>query len=201
MAQDDRRHNTEYETAVIGISMKISSEAIPSGGIMVQVVSRSYSWQHCARGRGGCAAGVEEVTKDIQMYLRRQAQGLSQDKTTSIEKEIQLLREFFDKAMFDAETHLRDLDNKIEKTLKANRELDGRVIDLNVDVNEQNLKRDTELEVKNAEGVQRRMSVIVKRSQLITKIQEQYNDILVMQTELELLRLKTFPTLKYKTLF
>nr|CAD7463113.1 unnamed protein product [Timema tahoe] len=108
---------------------------------------------------------------------------------------------FFDKAMFDAETHLRDLDKRIEKTLKANRELDGRVIDLNVDVNEQNLQRDTELEVKNAEGVQRRMSVIVKRSRLITKIQEQYNDILVMQTELELLRLKTFPTLKYKTLF
>nr|CAD7603416.1 unnamed protein product [Timema genevievae] len=108
---------------------------------------------------------------------------------------------FFDKAMFDAETHLRDLDKRIEKTLKANRELDGRVIDLNVDVNEHNLQRDTELEVKNAEGVQRRMSVIVKRSRLITKIQEQYNDILVMQTELELLRLKTFPTLKYKTLF
>nr|CAD7449568.1 unnamed protein product [Timema bartmani] len=34
-----------------------------------------------------------KVTKDIQMYLRRQAQGLPQDKTTSLEKELQLLRE------------------------------------------------------------------------------------------------------------
>lgn len=45
------------------------------------------------------------------------------------------------------------------------------------------------------------MAAIVKRSKLVKQIQEQHNEILVLQTELELLKLKTYPTLKFKTLF
>lgn len=42
------------------------------------------------------------------------------------------------------------------------------------------------------------MSTLLKRAKLVKQIQENHNEILVLQTELELLRLKTFPTLKYK---
>lgn len=42
------------------------------------------------------------------------------------------------------------------------------------------------------------MAMIVKRSQLVTRIQQVHNDNIVLQTELELLRLRTYPTLKYK---
>lgn len=44
------------------------------------------------------------------------------------------------------------------------------------------------------------MSLIVRRSRLVKQIQDQHNEILILQTELELLRLKTYPTLKFKTL-
>lgn len=40
----------------------------------------------------------------------------------------------------------------------------------------------------------------MQRSRLCTQIQKQHNEILVLQTELELLRLKTYPTLKYNVL-
>lgn len=39
------------------------------------------------------------------------------------------------------------------------------------------------------------MKNIVKRAQMITNIQELHKEIMVLQTELELLFLKTFPTL------
>jgi hypothetical protein len=39
------------------------------------------------------------------------------------------------------------------------------------------------------------MTSIFKRSQLVAIIKKQYSEILVLQTELELLHLKTYPTL------
>lgn len=45
------------------------------------------------------------------------------------------------------------------------------------------------------------MKSIIKRSAIIKNIQEQHNEILVLRTELELARLKTYPTLKFKTMF
>lgn len=44
------------------------------------------------------------------------------------------------------------------------------------------------------------MDLIINRSKLVKKIQEVHSEILQLQTELELLRLKTYPTLKYKSL-
>lgn len=42
------------------------------------------------------------------------------------------------------------------------------------------------------------MATLLKRAKLVKMIQENHNEILVLQTELELLRLKTYPTLKFK---
>lgn len=42
------------------------------------------------------------------------------------------------------------------------------------------------------------MKGMLHRNQLVQKIQKNHNEILVLQAELELLRLRTFPTFKYK---
>jgi len=44
------------------------------------------------------------------------------------------------------------------------------------------------------------MASIVRRSQLVATIKKQHTEKLVLQTELESLRLKTYPTLTYKAL-
>lgn len=38
----------------------------------------------------------------------------------------------------------------------------------------------------------------MKRNNLVNQIQKNQQEIIVLQTELELLRLKTYPTFKYK---
>lgn len=43
-----------------------------------------------------------------------------------------------------------------------------------------------------------RMDALLKRSSLVQQIQQNHREILVLQTELELLRLKTYPTFKYR---
>lgn len=43
-----------------------------------------------------------------------------------------------------------------------------------------------------------RMELLLKRSALVQQIQKNHQEILVLQTELELLRLRTYPTFKYK---
>ena len=41
---------------------------------------------------------------------------------------------------------------------------------------------------------------IMKRTRLMKSVQDNYNDLLALQTQLELLRLKTYPTLRLKGL-
>ncbi|KAJ4435776.1 hypothetical protein ANN_18395, partial [Periplaneta americana] len=142
-----------------------------------------------------------KVTKDIQMYLRRRARGVNEEKgILSFEREISLLRESYEKQIRKLQQQLDELDMKINKQRKENRKLDARVTSLNIDVNEKQLLRDVEFETRQSEAAKQRMASIVKRRQLVSVVQSQHAQILALQTELELLRLKTYPTLKYKTL-
>lgn len=59
------------------------------------------------------------------------------------------------------------------------------------------MKKIAKMKMSNALS---RMATLLKRSKLIKQIQQNHNDILMLQTELELLRLKVYPTLKYKVL-
>ncbi|PSN50662.1 hypothetical protein C0J52_09305 [Blattella germanica] len=142
-----------------------------------------------------------KVTKDIQMFLRRRVHGISEEKVImSLEREVALLRESYEETVKELQGKMDELDKKIAIQNKANRELDNKITAVNVDVSEQQLQRDIEYETRHSEAAKERMASIVKRSQLVALIQKQHTEILGLQTELELLRLKTYPTLKFKTL-
>lgn len=62
-------------------------------------------------------------------------------------------------------------------------------------VSEQNLKRDMELEIKDSTERKRKLAILVERSRLTRKVQQQHAKILELTTMLELLKLRTYPTL------
>ncbi|KAJ9595407.1 hypothetical protein L9F63_013391, partial [Diploptera punctata] len=141
-----------------------------------------------------------KVTKDIQMLLRRRVKGMNEERVIqSPERDVALLKESYENTIKDIKGKISDLNVKIENQRKENRKLDTKITELNLNVSEQQLQRDVEYEIHQEKTTKERMASIVKHTQLVALIQKQHTEMVSLQTELELLRVKTYPTLKNKT--
>ncbi|XP_060535582.1 cilia- and flagella-associated protein 43 [Cylas formicarius] len=144
---------------------------------------------------------VENVkfTKEMQTYLKNKSLGRKTE-TESYEMEIELITATYENKIKDR----RDKYIKMKKQIKAYKEsterLDKTIGDVNMDVCLFKIEKDNELEAREKEIFDARMKGMLKRSALVKRIQQNHNEILVLQTELELLRLRTFPTFKYKVI-
>lgn len=87
------------------------------------------------------------------------------------------------------------MEEKINVKRKENKLLDKQTQDLNVDVTEQHLQKDSEMEEIEQKAAQARMTAIVDRARWVRLVQAQHAQILELGTMLELQRLKTYPTL------
>ncbi|KAG8237545.1 hypothetical protein J437_LFUL017443 [Ladona fulva] len=134
-----------------------------------------------------------KVTKGMLAFLCS-PQSEDQEK---LEKEMNNMKEIFGKKKKDFLRRTDDLDQKISSIGKENKKLDNAIQILSTNINEKLLKCDPKIEEKATAASNARMAAIVRRSHLVTGIQKKYNEILVLQTELEILRLKTFPTFRY----
>ncbi|XP_046988156.1 cilia- and flagella-associated protein 43 [Schistocerca americana] len=142
-----------------------------------------------------------KVTKEMQEYLKRSAKGESDTKgLLPVDKEIAIIKDQYEKKLRELDKMAKEIDMKITAVRKENGALDKKILEMNVVVNEQQLSRDLESEAREAQDSKKLLETIMKRNRMVAKIQKQHNEILVLQTELELLRLKTYPTLKYTTL-
>lgn len=90
---------------------------------------------------------------------------------------------------------VEELEEKINAKRKENKLLDKQTQDLNVDVTEQHLQKDSELEEAEQKSTQARMAAIIDRARWVRLVQTQHAQILELGTMLELQRLKTYPTL------
>jgi len=143
---------------------------------------------------------VEEasVTREMRIYLRRQARGLRDDKTAvQFEKEIENARKTLEKALSREVSKLENIREKIVRTRKRNAELDRAIMEVNVKRWELEHQRDLDEEARQSEHVDRKMRMFRQRSELVRKVQDNYIELLALQTEHELLRMRAYPTLDY----
>ena len=143
------------------------------------------------------------VTRDMRDYLnRRTTKGFKDDKTTQQwEKELEAIKMNCEKRLNNWVLRLKDVENRITRTKNENELMDKKITRMNVDRCELELQRDPLGESKEKEYNDRKMAVLVRRSKLMRKLQKEFTDLLVMQTEHELLRMRRFPTLGlFKTL-
>lgn len=129
------------------------------------------------------------------------------------------MKESYEQVINERKAKVYELQKQINVVKRENKVLDEHINNVNVDVCEFKMKKDEELEtleqcvMKNRynlpilyvyyqfpEHYFYRTATLLKRAKLVKEIQQNHNEILVLQTELELLRLKTYPTLKYKIL-
>ncbi|XP_046615364.1 cilia- and flagella-associated protein 43-like [Neodiprion virginianus] len=142
------------------------------------------------------------VTKEVQEYLKRKAKGFKEDRTQQqLERELELLRRNWEKQLMDWVYKLAAIGAKITAIKKKNSLLDKRIGTMNVVRCEMELQRDVDVESKALAYRKNKMDVLAERSRLVRKLQDNYSELLVLQTEYELLRLRRFPAFKFfKTL-
>lgn len=165
----------------------------------------SAEWEHrCLRRRW---RELEEdlhflrdviVTKDMQAYLKRTAKGWRDDKTPArLQRQIETTTRSLERTFAKESDKLEGIRGKILSVKKKNAVLDRNITEMNVARWGMEYQRDLAMEVRQHEHMDRKMRLYKRRSELVKKIQEDYTELLALQTEHELLRMRTYPTLEF----
>lgn len=163
----------------------------------------SAEWEHrCLRTRW---RELEEdlhflrdvmVTKEMQAYLKRTAKGWRDDKTPArLQRKIETATRSLERALAEETAKLEKIRGKIASVKKRNAALDQSITEMNVARWKMEYQRNLAMETRQQEHMDRKMRLFKLRSELVKKIQDNYVELLALQTEQELLRLRTYPTL------
>ncbi|XP_065080968.1 cilia- and flagella-associated protein 43 [Ochlerotatus camptorhynchus] len=137
-----------------------------------------------------------KITKEVQDWLKRKEMGVVEDLgQLALEREIENTIYAQEKMLQEVKKSVEELEEKINAKRKENKLLDKQMQELNVDVTEQHLQKDSELEEAEQKATQARMTAIIDRARWVRLVQTQHAQILELGTMLELQRLKTYPTL------
>ncbi|XP_017769333.1 PREDICTED: cilia- and flagella-associated protein 43 [Nicrophorus vespilloides] len=139
-----------------------------------------------------------KLTKVLQDFLKSKARGESADKLLSFEHEVELAKLKYVKMINEHKQKIKEIEGKLVQLEIENKKIDKQIKKVNVDVCDYQLHFDKNLEKKEKEFLEMKINAYLKRAKLVSQIQSNHNEILVLQAELEILRLKTFPVLDYK---
>ncbi|XP_076388248.1 cilia- and flagella-associated protein 43 [Megachile rotundata] len=141
------------------------------------------------------------VTKEMQLYLKRKARGAKDDKSQKqLTEHIAAMNQRFEKILDEYRDRLQSIETEIESTRSKNKRLDQQILEMNVARCEMEQRRDLIGEARQQEHAEEKLRMIMKRAALIKKLQDNYAELLELQTEHELLRLRRYPIFGFKML-
>ncbi|XP_043274409.1 cilia- and flagella-associated protein 43-like isoform X3 [Venturia canescens] len=140
-----------------------------------------------------------KVTKEIQDYLK--ARDINTEKTMKTsDRVLESTKKRFNRILEERRKQFEDSVRKIALWKEKNkRSLDAlektKLASFKISMAVHNEHRERETKHRRT-----KLKMIMKRTRLNKKVQENYNELLALQAQLELLRLKTYPTLRLKGL-
>ena len=141
------------------------------------------------------------VTKEMQRYLTRKARGLPDEKTPQqLEDDINAVKRQFSRILEDHQARLESIEKEIAAVRGKNEQLDRQILEMNMARCEMEHQRDLIGEARQREHMERKLRIVMHRSELIKKLQDNYAELIELQTEHELLRLRRYPTFHFRML-
>ncbi|OAD57469.1 WD repeat-containing protein 96 [Eufriesea mexicana] len=141
------------------------------------------------------------VTKEMQLFLKRKAKGLADDKTPQqLDDDIAAVERQFSRLLEDEQARLQSIQKEIACVRRKNEQLDRQILEMNVARCEMEQRRDLIAEARQQEHMERKLRMVMRRSELIKKLQDNYAELIELQTEHELLRLRRYPTFHFTML-
>ncbi|XP_039283086.1 cilia- and flagella-associated protein 43 isoform X2 [Nilaparvata lugens] len=145
------------------------------------------------------------VTRYVKKYLKkveRFGEPTLED-LIAVNKDVpalKMIQACHERAVKDLKLKQNEVEKEFNEMEQEGQDLDNRISSLNDEVTELHIQRDLEFECSEQSDVQRRMNVINRRGRLTEKINETNKELAILQTELEILRMRTYPTLRHRSL-
>ncbi|CAH0726230.1 unnamed protein product, partial [Brenthis ino] len=137
-----------------------------------------------------------KVPKELQSYLKNKELGYTDEQDyVKMEKEMEASKISVNKILNEQIRQVEELELKMNELEAQAQQLEKLIVALNVKVSEKKLNEDPLEPIRIRRIFKKRMETLVQRSQLIREVQSNHTRVVLLQTELELLRLKTYPTL------
>ncbi|XP_063981248.1 cilia- and flagella-associated protein 43-like [Diachasmimorpha longicaudata] len=141
-----------------------------------------------------------KVTREIQRYLMRHDSmgGVDKDAPTT-EKSISSKKKQRLSRILDTEkSRLFDVIKMVNLWQKRNDRLEDKIEKVKTENCKMSLVANDETRLRQERFVRAKLKAIMKRNRLVRKIKDNYIELMSLRTQLELLRLKTYPTLRLK---
>ncbi|CAH2238056.1 jg309 [Pararge aegeria aegeria] len=137
-----------------------------------------------------------KIPKELQSYLKNKELGYTDEQEyAKMEKEMEASKVSVNKILNEQIKRVEEVEMKINALEAQAQELEKLIVSLNAKVSEKRLNEDPLEPIRIRRVFKKRMETLVTRGQLIREVQGHHTRIVLLQTELELLRLKTYPTL------
>ncbi|CAG4981932.1 unnamed protein product [Parnassius apollo] len=137
-----------------------------------------------------------KIPKELQLHLKNKELGYTEEhEFMRMEKETEATKVSVNKMLGDQVRRVEELELKCATLTAEADKLEKIISNLNMKVSEKRLNEDPLQPIRVRKIFKTRMETLVARSQLIREVQANHTRIVLLQTELELLRLKTYPTL------
>ncbi|KAJ0182154.1 hypothetical protein K1T71_002876 [Dendrolimus kikuchii] len=137
-----------------------------------------------------------KIPKELQLYLKNKELGYTDEQDyVRMEKEMEASKMSMNKILNEQIHRVEELEVKLHTLETQSGDVEKLISNLNAKVSEKRLNEDPLEPIRIRRVFKKRMETLVTRSKLIREVQGNHSTIVMLQTELELLRLKTYPTL------
>ncbi|KAE8749512.1 hypothetical protein FOCC_FOCC003778 [Frankliniella occidentalis] len=137
------------------------------------------------------------VIKELQEWLHKRQRGTLPGRgVLTLDKEISRIKAGFERYIKLLNEVVERYDKVIQSKKTANRRVDKAITEMNVEVNELQFGRDLEQEKLRKESHRKRMETIITRTKLVRSVQDIHMDIISLESELDSLRMRTYPILE-----
>ncbi|KAG7311227.1 hypothetical protein JYU34_002258 [Plutella xylostella] len=137
-----------------------------------------------------------QIPKELQWYLKnKELGGTDEQDLQRTEREVAASRASLNRMLDTEVQRVEDMQMRVSRVQGASQQLNAHIDKLHALASEKRLGEDPFAPIRVRREHKRRMATLVERSRLIRQVQANHSTIVLLQTELELLRLKTYPTL------
>lgn len=104
----------------------------------------------------------------------------------------------FTRILEGKKTKLIDIKSQLDNWQKLNTSVNNKIQEIKLATCKLTIRCNEDARVKDFKHQRVKLKAIMKKNRLITRVQNNYDDLLTLRSQLEILRLKTYPTLRLR---
>ncbi|XP_066595679.1 cilia- and flagella-associated protein 43-like [Prorops nasuta] len=140
-----------------------------------------------------------KVTREVQIFLSQYPDIIGKEEEyENIERNLEAFESKFKRGVDEEKNKLKKIRKRIDSLKRSNEEMDEHIEMVKSENFKMSLQVHEESREREAEFRKNHLRIIARRTELIAMVQCNYEELLALHAQLEILKLRTYPTLKLK---